>query len=86
MISYYPLKVEALSDYNLLITFDNQEQRIFDVKPYLDDVYFAPLRDLVVFKSVKVNAISIEWNGDIDICPDELYYNSKRVSNDFRPK
>ncbi|WP_227762490.1 DUF2442 domain-containing protein [Zhaonella formicivorans] len=28
--------VEPLNDYQLLLTFENGEKRIFDMKPYLD--------------------------------------------------
>ena len=63
-------------NYKLLITFDNKEIRIFDVEPYLNDAYFAPLRNVSIFESVKINPISLEWAGGIDMCPDELYYNS----------
>jgi hypothetical protein len=79
MNSYYPVEVKPLEQYKLLITFDNNEQRLFDIAPYLSDSYFAPLRNPVIFSSVKINPISIEWPGGIDICPDELYYNSVSV-------
>ena len=76
MNSYYPVEVKPLEHHKLLITFDNNERRVFDVTPYLDDKYFAPLKDLTVFNSVRVNPISVEWVGGIDMCPDELYFNS----------
>ena len=76
MQSYYPVKVKPLDDYKLQIIFDNNEERIFDVKPYLTDTYFAPLSNPHIFRTVKVNNITVEWLGEIDICPDELYYNS----------
>jgi hypothetical protein len=76
MESYYPIDVRPLERYRLLITFDNREKRIFDVAPYLDDSFFAPLKNPAVFQSVKISPISIGWAGGIDICPDELYYNS----------
>ena len=76
MKSYYPVEVKPLEQYKLLITFDNEERRVFDVSPYLNDIFFAPLRNPVIFKSVKVSPISLEWPGGIDMCPDELYYNS----------
>jgi hypothetical protein len=44
--SHYPIKVEPLELYQLLITFDNKEQRMFDVVPYLSDDFFAPLRQI----------------------------------------
>jgi hypothetical protein len=77
--SYYPVEVKPLEHYRLLITFDNKERRIFDVAPYLDDAFFAPLRSLAVFNSVKINPITVEWAGGIDLCPDELYYNSQPI-------
>jgi len=76
METYSPKKVKVLPDYKLCITFENKDIRIFDVKPYLKDKYFAPLKDLSKFKAVRINPITIEWDGDIDFCPDELYYNS----------
>ena len=79
MESYYPIDVEALDAYKLLITFDNNEKRIFDVEPYLSDAFFAPLRSRTIFNSVKISPISIEWAGGIDMCPDELYYNGVPV-------
>ena len=79
MNSYYPVDVVPLPEYRLLITFDNKERRIFDVAPYLCDDYFAPLRNTAVFQSAKVNPLTVEWAGGIDMCPDELYYNSELV-------
>ena len=76
METYYPKKVKAFPDYKLHITFENKEKRIFDVKPYLKDKYFASLKDISKFKTVRINPITIEWDGGIDICPDELYHNS----------
>ncbi len=76
MESHYPKKVKTLPDYKLFITFDNKEKRIFDMKPYLEDKYFSPLKDMSKFKTAKINPITIEWDGEIDICPDELYFNS----------
>ena len=79
MQSYYPVKVKTLEDYKLQILFDNNEERIFDVTPYLTDSYFEPLSNPQVFKTAKINDITVEWLGEIDICPDELYYNSTEI-------
>ena len=79
MNSYYPIEVKPLEQYRLLITFDNKEQRIFDVEPYLIDSFFAPLRNPTIFRTARINPITVEWVGGIDMCPDELYYNSKPV-------
>jgi hypothetical protein len=76
MESHYPVSVTPLEDYKLSLTFDNAEKKIFDVKPYLEDTYYAPLKNPAIFRSVKINPITVEWLNEIDICPDELYYNS----------
>ena len=76
MDSYYPISVKPMADYRLMLTFDNGEQRVFDVTPYLNDPFFAPLQNVAVFETVCINPITVEWNGGIDICPDELYCNS----------
>lgn len=76
MTNFYPRTVKTLPDYRLLITFDNHERRIFDVKPYLQNKFFAPLNDRGVFAQARVNQITVEFPGEIDFCPDELYANS----------
>lgn len=32
-----------------------------------------------MFNSVKIGGLSIEWENGVDICPDELYNNSKKI-------
>ena len=76
MIRPVAIDVETCPDYNLLITFSNNEKRFFDVKPYLDFKPFKELKNLTLFNTVKPAGLSIEWLHGQDICPDELYYNS----------
>lgn len=38
-------KVEALEDYRLRLFFENGDCRIFDMKPYLDEFPWRPLRN-----------------------------------------
>ena len=74
------VEVSAQSGYCLLVTFNNNEKRIFDVKPYLDFKPFDELRNPVIFNTVKPAGLSIEWIHGQDICPDELYYNSVPIN------
>ena len=69
-------QVQPLSDYRLLVTFTNEEMRVFDVKPYLESKAFDVLKDRALFENVHVGGLSIEWATGQDICPDELYFNS----------
>lgn len=73
------IDVKPLDNYELLITFNNGEKKLFNLKDRLDDVFFAPLKDKNIFRTVHTNGITIEWDGDIDVCPDELYYDSVSV-------
>ncbi|WP_028572143.1 DUF2442 domain-containing protein [Desulfonatronum lacustre] len=66
-------EVIPVDNYTIFITFDNGEQRIFDVKPYLDKGIFYQLRDIDAFKTVKPFMGSIQWGGGQDFCPDTLY-------------
>ena len=70
------IAVEPAPDYFLLVTFDNKERRLFDVKPYLDHVAYRELKAPTLFRTVKPAGLSVEWLHGQDICPDELYYNS----------
>ena len=66
-------KVRPLADYNLELTFENNEKKIFDVKPYLDTGLFKKLRDVNFFKMVKASYDTIEWPNGIDLDPEVLY-------------
>ena len=79
MIRPKAVNVTTQPDYCLLVTFNNGEKRIFDVKPYLDFKPFIELKKLSIFNTVKPAGLSIEWIHGQDICPDELYFNSVPV-------
>jgi len=70
-------KVKPLNDYNLELTFENNEIKIFDVKPYLDTGLFKTLKNKNLFKLVKVSYDTIEWPNKIDLDPEVLYEKSK---------
>ncbi len=74
-------KVAIYEDYCLLVTFSNNEQRIFDVKPYLEFAPFKELKNKELFAKVRPAGLSIEWLHGQDICPDDLYYNSVPCSS-----
>ncbi len=70
-------EVEPLEDYQLLLTFENGEKRIFDMKPYLEKGIFQELKDKKKFRTVRVSFDSIEWDNQADIDPEILYEKSK---------
>lgn len=78
---HYPTSVEPLDNFYLLLTFDNGDRRVFDVKPYLDDSFFSPLKNVALFRTVHTNPLTVEWAGGIDIAPEELYLDSKPINS-----
>jgi Protein of unknown function (DUF2442)/RelB Antitoxin alpha helical domain len=73
--------VTPLLNYSLLLKFDNGEQKIFDVTPYLDKGIFRVLRNQSIFASVNVVLGSVQWSNGADFCPDTLYLESSKVSH-----
>ncbi len=54
------IDVKPTQDKKLILTFENNEKRIFDVTPYLDIGIFKKLKDPSMFNSVHVSFDSIE--------------------------
>lgn len=87
----HPRKIKSIKtdDYfNLIITFDNNETRLYSMKNKLDGV-FSILQNPDKFRSVFIDEFgnaawdidetidsSVHWNNRIDICKDALYMDS----------
>jgi hypothetical protein len=69
-------QVQPLSDFKLLLVFENDEERIFDVAPYMNMGLFRALGDASMFNTVRLAFDSIEWANGVDICPETLYRDS----------
>ncbi|MBQ5781133.1 MAG: DUF2442 domain-containing protein [Spirochaetaceae bacterium] len=76
-----PTVINAIpkDDYKLVLSFDNGEKKVFDVKPYITGSWFGKLNSKDYFAAVKTNGFNVEWPDGQDICPDDLYFNSKSV-------
>ncbi|MCI0554434.1 MAG: DUF2442 domain-containing protein [Anaerolineae bacterium] len=72
----YVKSVQPQENYCLLLTFENGEKRIFDLKPYLDKGVFMRLQNEALFKTARVVSGSVEWYGEIDLSYDTLYLSS----------
>src|SRR5918912_1764488 len=75
----YVKSVRPQEDYCLLLTFENGEKRIFDLKPFLNKGVFKDLKNVSLFKTARVVAGSVEWQGEIDLSYDTLYLSSTPV-------
>ena len=73
--------VIALSDYMLLVTFDDNIVKYYDVKPLFEKwIEFKSLENIKgLFEQVKVDigGYGISWNDEIDLSCDELWVNGK---------
>lgn len=69
-------KVQPLDDFKLFIVFENGEERIFDVKPYLDKGVFQELKVVNRFNSAHVDGGTVQWANEADFCPDTLFEDS----------
>ena len=71
--------VQAIDNYNLILTFENGEKRLFDMNPYLDKEIFKALRDISKFNSVRLSFDTIEWENEADLDPEFLYKYSTKI-------
>lgn len=71
--------VKPLDNYLLLLTFENGEKRQFDMKPYLDTGIFQELKDKRLFRTVRKNFDTIEWDNEADFDPEILYQQSIKI-------
>lgn len=77
--------VKPISDYRLILTFENNEIKIFDVSPYLTKGVFRELTDLRLFNAVRPMLGSIAWANGQDFCPDTLYLDSEPLPRNAAP-
>jgi hypothetical protein len=73
-------EVRPIDNYQLILTFENGEKRKFDMNPYLDKGIFKELRDVTIFKNVRLSFDTIEWPNQIDLDPEILYEQSINLS------
>jgi len=65
--------VKPCSNYGLLVTFLNGENKYFDMRPYLHYPVFRKLENPGFFALASVDYGTVTWPGDIDIAPETLF-------------
>ncbi len=73
------IHVEPRKDHTLLLIFENQEKRLFDMSPYLNKKPFIKLRMSQLFMKATVAYGTVVWPGNIDIAPETLWDYSERA-------
>ncbi len=74
------VRVIAHTNNTLLLVFENNEQRLFDMTPYLDKKPYTKLKDSLLFMKAKVAYGTVVWPGNIDIAPETLWDHSVAVA------
>jgi hypothetical protein len=77
----YPkvIDVKPLDNYKILVFYETNERKIFDVTPYITGEWFGKLKNEAVFNTVRPYKNTVEWEDGQDIAPHELYENSKNA-------
>ncbi len=68
--------VKPIENYHLLVRFDTNEEKVFDIRPYISGSWFGKLGDKDYFNTVHIANQTVEWENGQDISPEELYRNS----------
>jgi hypothetical protein len=78
----YPSVVKVVSNENftLAVVFDNAEEGILDMKPYLGFGVFQRIREYEDFKRVRVAFDTIEWDRGVDLDPEFVYGKCKIIT------
>jgi len=72
--------VQALPNYQLMLTIENEEKRKFDMNPYLELGIFRELKDVDKFNTVRLSFDTIEWENEADLDPEVLYTDSVKMT------
>jgi len=72
--------IQTCEDYVLSITFDNGESGTLDMKQFLDFGVFKRLKNDDIFKTVRVSFDTIEWDTGLDLDPEFVYMECKKVT------
>ena len=67
------IEVKPLPNYQLYLKFETNEEKIFNVLPYISGDWFGKLKEERYFKTVRLSGNTVEWQGGQDIAPHELY-------------
>lgn len=64
-----------IDDHTLIVVFDNNIKKKYDISPLLSKSMFEPLRNPVFFKSFNIEngGYAITWNEDIDLSEYEVW-------------
>ncbi|MCD8387797.1 MAG: DUF2442 domain-containing protein [Bacteroidales bacterium] len=66
------VKAQYMGGYRIKLWFNNQVEKVVDLKASLKGLVFEPLLDLEVFKRFSIKFNTIEWENGADFAPEYL--------------
>jgi hypothetical protein len=72
-------QVSVISDFTLLLDFENGERRQFDMNRLLQQKPWSRLLEKNTFQAVFIEHGTVNWPGNIDIDPETLYEYSQPI-------
>ena len=78
---FRPIAVEALDDYKIWVKYSDGVSGIVSLAHLVGKGLFKAWENLENFKAVKIDPEShaISWGPDIDICPDNIYFEILKI-------
>ena len=72
---------QAVDERTLIIEFDNQQKKKYDITPLLEKNMFSPLKNPALFKAVRVEqgGYAVIWDKNIDISEYELWKHGQKM-------
>ena len=78
------IAIDIISELCMLVTFSNEEKRIFDLTELIKYPAYEQLKDYEIFKKAHIENGIIVWdNGKIDVAPETVYKNSYVYEQDL---
>ncbi len=75
--------VKSGKNFQLFLKYDNGENRVFDVRPFLKGDEFHQLKSKSFFHSVKLQNGFVYWSKDVGFTAEMLYFRSREYTQQF---
>ena len=66
------IRAEYVDGYRIHLWFNNDVNKVVDLRSSLNGVVFEPLKDLDYFKRFAVRSNTVEWDNGADFAPEYL--------------